>query len=216
MPKFRLNKLVRDGLPAKYEQLDQKATGHKLADGELKAALLRKIIEEAEELLREDEITAEEVADLAQAFDDFIGTTELSEEEIQAVKEKKKAEKGGFLGGNFIEFLELYEDDEWVEYYRQDPERFLEIKDDVVGHMFDIPDVELGEYIHTKSGKHYEVLGVVCDSETLEWRVMYKPLYEHEGMPDVWVRPYDMFFEEVEIDGARHPRFQKVDNKKDA
>jgi hypothetical protein len=72
------------------------------------------------------------------------------------------------------------------------------------------PDLALGEYIHYK-GNRYEVVDFACHSETLEWLVIYKPLYDHPGMPDVWVRPYEMFVEDVEVDGRKIPRFQKVD-----
>lgn len=76
---------------------------------------------------------------------------------------------------------------------------------------FDIPAIKKGVYQHY-SGKLYEVVDVACHSETLRWFVVYKPLYEHEGMPDTWVRPLEMFFEEVTVNGERMPRFQKVDN----
>lgn len=78
---------------------------------------------------------------------------------------------------------------------------------------FTPPPIEPGKYIHVKTQKSYEVLGVACDSETLEWVVIYKPLYEHDGMPDVWVRPHKMFFEKVSIGGIMRQRFEKVDNK---
>lgn len=76
---------------------------------------------------------------------------------------------------------------------------------------FNILDIETGKYIHVKSGKEYEVVGVACHSETLEPLVVYKPLYEHQG-PDVWVRPYEMFFEEVSINGIQRARFEKIES----
>ena len=41
-------------------------------------------------------------------------------------------------------------------------------------------------------------------SETLEPLVVYRPLYNDSGL---WVRPYAMFFGEVESGGVREPRF---------
>ncbi len=209
MIKFKLNKLVRDKLPANYEQLNQQATIRKLTGEELRTALLRKIIEEANELSKEEATTVVEVADLEQALDDLIEITGLSKEEIKKAKEEKEAKKGRFLEGSFVEFLELHEDDEWVQYYRQEPELFPEITNSE--EQLNIPEIEKGEYVHVKSGKKYEVLGVACHSETLEPLVIYKPLYEHEGLPDVWVRPYEMFFEEVDIDGIKRARFEKIE-----
>ena len=65
-----------------------------------------------------------------------------------------------------------------------------------------------------KSGvyKHYSglivmVLGVARHSETEERFVAYVPLGVKAG-PRITVRPYEMFFEEVEISGGRQPRFK--------
>jgi len=54
----------------------------------------------------------------------------------------------------------------------------------------------------------YEVFMTVQHSETEEWMVVYKALYGDYGM---WVRPYKMFVEQVEVDGMIVERFSKVD-----
>ena len=69
-----------------------------------------------------------------------------------------------------------------------------------------LPATPLGRYRHYKGGE-YEVLGAVRHSETLEPLVLYRPLYGNSGD---WVRPYAMFFSDVEIDGQRVPRFAHV------
>lgn len=71
------------------------------------------------------------------------------------------------------------------------------------------PDIPKGRYRHYK-GNDYEVLDVVCHSETLEWYVLYKRLYDREG-PELWVRPAKMFIEHVEYDGKTVPRFEYID-----
>jgi len=63
-----------------------------------------------------------------------------------------------------------------------------------------------GRYRHYK-GNLYEVLMTAQHSETEEWMVVYKTLYEKESL---WVRPYSMFVEEVEVDGVVVPRFEYV------
>jgi len=68
--------------------------------------------------------------------------------------------------------------------------------------------LEKGLYKHYK-GNMYEVYMTAQHSETEEWMVVYKALYGEEG---IWVRPYDMFVEEVEVEGTLVPRFQKVEN----
>jgi hypothetical protein len=70
------------------------------------------------------------------------------------------------------------------------------------------PDLKPGRYQHY-TGNDYEVIDLVCHSETHEWLVLYKRLYEREG-PELWVRPYDMFVEDVTIEGVVQPRFKYI------
>jgi hypothetical protein len=69
-------------------------------------------------------------------------------------------------------------------------------------------ELETGLYRHYK-GNMYEVYMTAQHSETEEWMVVYKALYGDEGM---WVRPYKMFVELVEVDGQMIERFKKVDD----
>ncbi|MGL6161426.1 DUF1653 domain-containing protein [Microbulbifer sp.] len=61
-----------------------------------------------------------------------------------------------------------------------------------------------GIYRHYK-GERYEVMEVATHSETGERLVVYRALYGDYG---VWVRPLEMFAENVERDGELVPRFQ--------
>lgn len=69
--------------------------------------------------------------------------------------------------------------------------------------------IKSGLYRHYK-GNLYEVLYTARHSETEEWMVVYKALYGDEGM---WVRPYAMFCEKVEVDGIQVDRFAKVEDE---
>lgn len=60
-------------------------------------------------------------------------------------------------------------------------------------------------YRHYKGGL-YLALGVARHSETDEKLVAYVPLGVKDG-PRMVVRPYDMFFETVEVNGVSKPRF---------
>lgn len=54
------------------------------------------------------------------------------------------------------------------------------------------------KYKHYKGGE-YEVLALAQHSETLEELVVYKALYQtEEKFHDVWVRPREMFEEQLE------------------
>ena len=67
-------------------------------------------------------------------------------------------------------------------------------------------ELEKGLYRHYK-GNMYEVFMTAQHSETEEWMVVYKALYGDEGM---WVRPYAMFIEKIEIDGKLISRFEFI------
>ncbi|WP_353816314.1 DUF1653 domain-containing protein [Agromyces sp. SYSU T00266] len=69
------------------------------------------------------------------------------------------------------------------------------------------PAISPGVYEHYK-GAHYEVLALARHSETEEWVVVYRQLYGDRG---VWVRPAEMFAEQVEVDGGLVARFRRVD-----
>ncbi len=64
--------------------------------------------------------------------------------------------------------------------------------------------VRTGRYRHYK-GNEYTVIGVARHSETEEELVVYRKEYDDRGL---WVRPKEMFFEAVVVDGRRVPRFE--------
>jgi hypothetical protein len=61
-------------------------------------------------------------------------------------------------------------------------------------------------YEHYK-GLRYKIFGIARHSETLEELVIYQALY---GEGDIWVRPLDMFLENIVINGQSQPRFKLV------
>lgn len=63
-----------------------------------------------------------------------------------------------------------------------------------------------GVYQHFKGNK-YKVLCIAKHSETLEEMVVYQALY---GAGDIWVRPTNMFLEDIEKDGKIIKRFKFV------
>ena len=67
--------------------------------------------------------------------------------------------------------------------------------------------IQPGKYQHFK-GNFYQVIDTVTHSETQETLVLYKPLYGEQAL---WVRPIEMFLEEVERDGKVFKRFSLVE-----
>lgn len=74
------------------------------------------------------------------------------------------------------------------------------------------PELVKGRYRHYK-GQDYQVIDLVRHSENEQWLVMYRPLY---GEQQLWVRPYDMFIESVEINGRSQPRFDLISADNDS
>ncbi|WP_041721059.1 DUF1653 domain-containing protein [Alkaliphilus metalliredigens] len=67
--------------------------------------------------------------------------------------------------------------------------------------------IGLGRYRHFK-GNEYEVIALAKHSETLEDVVVYRALYGEKG---IWVRPVDMWQEELTREGKTFKRFEKID-----
>ncbi len=67
-------------------------------------------------------------------------------------------------------------------------------------------EVQPGRYRHSK-GNDYTVLGMARHSETLEELIVYRQEYGDHGL---WVRPKEMFFETVTVEGREVPRFQRL------
>jgi len=129
MPKFNLNKLVRDKLLEDYKRLNQKVGCRELTKSEHSQALINKIIEEVHEINIDDsaEDMSSEVADIMQVLEDYIKLNDLSLEKIEQIKRQKFDKKGGFIDGSYVNTIELTEDDEWVKYYREHPDIFPEL-----------------------------------------------------------------------------------------
>ena len=77
---------------------------------------------------------------------------------------------------------------------------------------FAIPELEPGIYRHYK-GNTYTVLGVGRHTEADEYFVAYSPVEQKPGVPSIWLRPFDMFIEKVEVDGETTSRFQRIEGE---
>jgi hypothetical protein len=70
-------------------------------------------------------------------------------------------------------------------------------------------EIKKGKYRHFK-GNEYEVIDVAKHSETCEEMVVYRALY---GEKQLWVRPVEMFFEQVQKDGKTYQRFTYIEEE---
>ena len=67
-------------------------------------------------------------------------------------------------------------------------------------------DLKPGKYRHFK-GMEYELVGVASHSESLEPMVVYRALYGDGGL---WVRPAQMWNEQVSREDYTGPRFTYI------
>lgn len=129
MPKFRFKKLVRDKIVDKQIQKGSRPKYRLLAPDEHRKELIRKITEEALEILGADQTEiASEIADVQQAIDDLKLLMGLSGEDIIDAQRKKKQANGTFERGVYIDYVETDDGDEWNDYFRNNSDRYPEIK----------------------------------------------------------------------------------------
>ena len=75
-----------------------------------------------------------------------------------------------------------------------------------------VQSIRPGRYRHFK-GREYEVIGIARHSETEAPLVVYRKLYDDLSL---WVRPADMWNEEVVRDGRTYTRFVRMDEPDEA
>lgn len=129
MPKFKFDKLVRDKIVDSQLASGAKPKFRKLNAAEHKRELVNKIIEEAKEIMQADtEEVASEIADVQQAVDDLKELYGLNDADITVAQETKSGKNGAFKKGLFVDYVEVNEGDKWIDYYRQNADRYPEIR----------------------------------------------------------------------------------------
>ncbi|RJQ36526.1 phosphoribosyl-ATP pyrophosphohydrolase [Candidatus Parcubacteria bacterium] len=88
-------KLIRDRIPEIIAAKGERAVTRVLNDEEFAVALENKLLEEVQEMRLGDN-KAEEIADIYEVLDALIRARGFSAEEIMRLKDKKRAERGGF------------------------------------------------------------------------------------------------------------------------
>ncbi len=129
MLKFAFNKLIRDKIVDQQIAAGSKPKYHVLNKEEHIQHLIAKLSEESQEIsaLDHKEI-AGEIADIQQIVDDLKELLGLSDEDIRREQEHKNERSGPIKRGNFEEYVEVDEQNEWVKYYRKNSDRYPEIK----------------------------------------------------------------------------------------
>ncbi|MBC7459662.1 hypothetical protein H7200_03055 [Candidatus Saccharibacteria bacterium] len=95
-----------------------------------KKALVAKIFEEAAEIpildTKNDEVLSE-IADVQAVIDSLTTAYGYTKEEVAAAQQHKANKNGTFEKRAYIEYVELKDDSEWIDYFRKSPEKYEEI-----------------------------------------------------------------------------------------
>ena len=92
------NKLVRDKIPEIIKSNNEIPTTRVLDDKEYKEELLRKLLEECNEVINAStkEETLEEIADTLEVLDSLIKLNNSNIEEVRKIQDTKRTKRGGF------------------------------------------------------------------------------------------------------------------------
>jgi len=107
--KKEYNKLIRDKIPEIIEKNGSKYSTRILGDEEYKKELLKKIVEEAQEVLETDgskKELAKEIGDVLEIINYLVDVFELDRGEIEKVRQERKNSRGGFDKKLFLEYTE--------------------------------------------------------------------------------------------------------------
>ncbi len=105
--------------------MGQEPRATRLTGDALVEALTNKLVEESKELDPRSPKFLQELSEVTQVLHDLLDTLD-ARDEVERLRQADLARRGGFGNGQYISTLSLSEDDEWVEYYRKDPEKYPE------------------------------------------------------------------------------------------
>jgi predicted house-cleaning noncanonical NTP pyrophosphatase (MazG superfamily) len=128
--KFKIDKLVRarsnvrlnaQGVITSYRIMELEEYIQRLKD---------KLLEEAEEVVtaKNQEEYLTECADVLEVVHAFAAAVGLSYEQIEQKRLKIKEVRGGFDERIYQEYAEMDADNDLIEYFRKDPEKYPEIE----------------------------------------------------------------------------------------
>ena len=129
MRKFQQNKLWRDKMVARVEQMGSIVDYHRLDDIRYDQQLRIKLLEEAHEVAkaRDRKELVGELADVFETIDAFCKLHDITKDEIVAVQTAKREERGGFYDRLFVTIAEHPADSYLEKYCLADPEKYPEV-----------------------------------------------------------------------------------------
>lgn len=128
--RYKVEKLVRDKLVERMKELNSFIKTRILDKKNYLKSLEAKLIEESEEVIKatSHKEQASELADVLEVVHAFAHAIGVSMQEVEALRVKKYAERGGFYKGLYCEYVQVEKGSELDNYYREAPDRYEEIK----------------------------------------------------------------------------------------
>lgn len=133
-------KLVRDNLPQVIASQGYPVKYHQLNGANLAKSIAGKMPEEAYEVIDalkagDIEELAEEIGDLQELIDCLLKASGITKEHVDEIRNKKASRRGSFTDGQYIEYVDLVQDaenlDYWDNYFTSRPDGYVvkEVKD---------------------------------------------------------------------------------------
>lgn len=124
--RFRVQKLIRDRLPAIMRAQGLAVFDRRLGDAEFVAALKDKLLEEAQEAHEAASPTelVDELADVIEVIHALASASGVSLDDIEARRQAKRAERGGFEARVFNAAVEAGDGSPAAEYYLARPAQY--------------------------------------------------------------------------------------------
>jgi predicted house-cleaning noncanonical NTP pyrophosphatase (MazG superfamily) len=126
MKKFKTAVLVRDNMIKFMEDRGVKVSYRTLGDDEYITELKSKVVEEANELAKENkrEELVFEIADVLEVLDGLKTALNITDDEVLTAKKDKAKRRGGFEKRLYTDFIEVEENSDEVNYYESQPEKY--------------------------------------------------------------------------------------------
>lgn len=127
-------KLVRDNLPQIITNQGYPVKYRQLNDDELARSVAGKMPEEAYEIIDalkagNPKELAEEIGDLQELIDCLLKSFGITKEYVDEIRSKKASKRGSFTDGQYIEYVDLVQDaenlDYWDNYFTSRPDGYV-------------------------------------------------------------------------------------------
>lgn len=131
MPRFKVDKLIRDRLPEIMRKRGIQVHERFMEPEEFVARLKEKLLEEAGEVkqARNQAELTEELADLLEVIYSLSKASGISQEQLERARLEKRKAKGGFDQKIYNPFVEIEESNLAIQYYLQRAEQYPLMQD---------------------------------------------------------------------------------------